>query len=81
MPRCETCECEEIPWEPYVTVADGKEYYFCSHACQRYYELHVLKVSKERYEPVDEKECERRRKIVEAGKGSSYGSWDVTTPE
>ena len=40
MVKCETCEAEEIPWEPHVIKGkDGKDHYFCCWGCRHAYEL------------------------------------------
>ncbi|OFV66170.1 MAG: hypothetical protein SBU_000712 [Candidatus Syntrophoarchaeum butanivorans] len=71
----------DIPWEPYVTEADDGPHYFCSHACQRYFEMREG-IAEVCWEPCSEEEVERRKKIIDSnyeagnGLGSDYGPWD-----
>jgi hypothetical protein len=40
MVKCEQCEAEEIPWDPFVVKGkDGKDHYFCCWSCRHAYEL------------------------------------------
>jgi hypothetical protein len=90
MVKCEWCAYDDegdeiegvldIPWEHYVTkTSDGKEHIFCSHACQRAFEL-KMGIKKPRAEDIDERESARRKKITDEGKGSSYGTFEDVVP-
>lgn len=93
MVKCEICAYDDegnelegsgdIPHEPYVTVTpDGKEHYFCSHGCQRTFEIGIAKLKKVRVgeeSALPEDEIEKRRNIIAGGKGSSYGTLEDTT--
>ncbi len=91
MVKCEVCmytqdgkEIEgamDIPWEPFVTEADDGEHYFCTHICQRHYEM-THDIAEDCWDPMSEEECARRKKVVDDnstsgnGLGSDYGPFD-----